>query len=174
LERANVAEHETDKIREILRFHGVPLAENPDHIFCKDLADWIFFELFVVVDMFNDIPDQERLAWKRIYRHFERLEKELADLDGSKVQALRGGLIDEIVSLSVRFREELTALYKRDPVKPKTAHGEVTIAVFQLLRDSGVRDAWKCSKIIADLLVATGKEQNDKTEAIYNRLSQLR
>lgn len=138
-----------------------------------DLAMSIYVQLFVVVE---DAPmGKGELNWiGRIDRAVSKLETELDDANGTKLDSYRNGRVEELRELLEKFKADIAKLYpRRASNRPQSDVGRMSSELYRILVEAGVRDAWKCSQIIARILVRTeisDSSEEKLTKSVYDRL----
>jgi hypothetical protein len=153
-------------IREALARHGIK--NGP-------LVDGIFFALHVFADG-SRTTARDVKAMTTVVSDALRLQSQLETLRHVPCAPRIEGLIDDAIEALSRLSGELTAETKANAPerrRPTTGEGAATVRLFNVLRDFGVDDLWKCSEIIAEVFRDTGRSTSSAeklTRAIYDRL----
>lgn len=136
------------------------------------LATLIYFQLFIVVE--DSSPDGAEIdQLRKIMRAVSTLEAELHKAGGTKLDSFRSGRVDDVLGALDKLKVDIEQLYpSRAPNRPQTDIGRKSIELYSLLMDAGVQDAWRCSRIVARLLVSTGISDSPEaklTKSVYDR-----
>jgi hypothetical protein len=122
--------------------------------------------------------DRFRRAARRLLSVFDELhpsaraEIEVAD-EPDKPGARPTGRQELRELLVLLTRSPPTGLARRG--RPKEWIGELSIELYEALREGGVIERWTCSKVIGAIMIAAGLDKHPgATEAVYDRLSRLR